>query len=258
MQRRAPWRPLRLASDIVATQLINLFLIFLPILMGLIVSFSLIKIDESKFAIRGVTSSYISAVALLFSLYGGLMAKEVWDKRTSLDNDIGTEISSLRSLLRITEAVDPNNDTQIRSEIYRYMDEIRKEEYEMRVSETNFIKAIPLQSLYNLVIQDGVINDSSVKSAFLNSLEKLRSARIDRLLTELDAISNEKLAVLFLFGFLTQVAIGLAHVGHSRVVFVTIMLFSLGFSGSIFTLLRFDDVYRTGDLISKIPLKNVK
>ncbi len=50
----------------------------------------------------------------------------------------------------------------------------------------------------------------------------------------------------------------MAHVGHSRVVFVTVMLFSLGFSGSIFTLLRFDDVYRTGDLISKMPLKNVK
>ncbi len=63
---------------------------------------------------------------------------------------------------------------------------------------------------------------------------------------------------LFLFGFLTQVAIALAHAGTSRAILASVMLFSVAFSGSIFVLFEFDDPYQMGQLFSIKPFTDVE
>ncbi len=232
--------------------------VYLPMFLGVGVCTAFWLLDRSPVSVRGVSPSYISAVALLFSLYGGLMAKEAWDKLSRIEVIITTETNALRSMLRIAEAVDPFGRFDIDRKVTRYVSEVREKEYNINVTEENLLKSKSLQYLYNMVAREDVFPDSVLKSHFLSSVETLHSARLERLSLQMHRISVTKVFILFLFGFLTQVAIALTHAGNSHAILASVMLFSIAFSGSIFVLFEFDDPYEMGQLLSIKPFTDVE
>ncbi len=186
------------------------------------------------------------------------MAKEAWDKLSRIEVIITTETNALRSMLRVAEAVDPFGRFDIDRKVTRYVSEVREKEYNINVTEENLLKSKSLQYLYNMVAREDVFPDSVLKSHFLSSVETLHSARLERLSLQMHRISVTKVFILFLFGFLTQVAIALTHAGNSHAILASVMLFSIAFSGSIFVLFEFDDPYEMGQLLSIKPFTDVE
>jgi len=234
------------------------YIVYLPLLLGVGVCIFFWILDRTPLLARGVSPSYISAVALLFSLYGGLMAKEVWDKLSRIEVITSAETNALRSMLRLSEAVDPYGRFDIDRKVTRYVNEVREKEYNIQANEESLLKSKSLQYLYNMVAREDVFPDDVIKSHFLSAVEALHSARLERISLQLHHISETKLAILFLFGFLTQIAIALTHAGHRGAILSSVMLFSIAFSGSIYVLLEFDDPYQISRLLSVKPVSGVE
>ena len=146
------------------------YMVYLPVVLGVGVCIVFWLLDRSAFSVRGVSPSYISAVALLFSLYGGLMAKEVWGKLSRIEVIITTETSALRSMLRVAEAVDPYGRFDIDRKVTRYVNEVLEKEYNINATEESSLKSKSLQYLCNMVAREDVFPDSVLKYHFLSSV----------------------------------------------------------------------------------------
>ena len=87
----------------------KLALTLLPLLLGVVVSVGFLNLDKTRFAVTGVSPSYITTVAILFGLYASLLATEVWQKmeRTAALNR--TEVSALGSVVEIAEGLHPQD-----------------------------------------------------------------------------------------------------------------------------------------------------
>ena len=104
-----------------------LYLGALPLLMGVVTVFLFIRIDNSRFQVRGIVGPYFAALALLFGLFSSLTASDVWQRIGKANTLICAEVNSLSSLLRLSETLGSNS-IKIKAAISDYVNEIQQSE----------------------------------------------------------------------------------------------------------------------------------
>ena len=143
----------------------------------------------------------------------------------------------LRSLLRFSETFEENLGLQIRESVYSYKESTMKNEFEPTQYFTYKIPQSPLIKIFNVISKDSSFkNENPFFQSFMKSIDEVRIARYDRLFLKDNHISKLKYALLFVFGILTQLAIAAVHRSSASVLFFTVMLFSVGFSVTIFVI----------------------
>ena len=217
--------------------LITACIIAIPLVTGLatylLFSKSSYLADESKL----ISPSFFMILAVLFSLFGNLLATEMWNNINQTNQDIRKEVSNLRSLLRFSETMDENLSRQIQSAVYAYKDSAMKKEFEPQNYFTTTIPQSPLIKIFNVISKDtNLKSDNPFFQSFMKSIDEIRTARYDRLFLKDNHISKLKYALLFVFGILTQLAIAAVHRSSKPVLFFTVMLFSVGFSVTAFVI----------------------
>jgi hypothetical protein len=250
--------PLTFLCGLWGAVMIGYVLVGLPILMGVAVVGVIDLLDRTRFPVRGVSPSYFAAVALLFGLFASLAATDAWQRTNKTTLALATEVSELRSLLRIAETQPQEQDT-IRTAVKAYVAELRERELNMQGQGDTLAPPPPaLHKLYLIGSQAKAFQgNASVNSAYLASLEAVRAARVQRLELGKNQIPVRHFAVLLLMGLLTQIAIGFSHGGNRVATAYTVMLFSLAFSAAIYFIEAFDDPYRAGYAASMSKLAEV-
>jgi hypothetical protein len=97
-----------------------------------------------------------------------------------------------------------------------------------------------------------------MQNAFYTELESVREAWFERRELRKQHIPSTKIAVLFLFGFFTQLAIAFSHIGNNNATRATVMLFSLAFATSIALLAYIDNPHQTSYLVGTGVLDDIR
>ena len=223
-------------------------------LMGIAVCFSCLWLDKSRHQIRGVAPAYISAVALLFGLYSTVLTNNVWHKLSSFEQTIIQHETALRSVLRLIRSYDPANKSGIESAVYRYLADVQMTEFTSKATAMQLFARQPFGELYKLVVGEDLVKDAVVKSHLLSELESARRSRIERIELQKRCFSCREIAILFVFGLMTQCAIALSHAGQDKAMFASVALFSVAFTASIYVLTVFDSPSETLAIMAKMPL----
>lgn len=227
----------------------NLILVLAPIVAGISVCYGFRLLDNSRFAVKGVVGPYFAAIALLFGLFASLIATELWQRVAHANRTVETEMNALRSLLRLDEAFHPAGG-HIRPQVNAYLASLANDLSPSRTPTTEEDSFDAIRKLYAVAAApDAFRGNVGALSAYLQSLETVRSSRIERLAERNRRISPEKFIVLFIFGVLTQIAIGLCHAGQPRALAAAVMLFSIAFSVAVGILGLLDDPYKGTHLI---------
>ena len=237
---------------------LTVILLILPIILGGLVCYGFSIVDNSRWAVRGVAGPYFAAVALLFGLFGSLITSEAWQKAGRFNTLVITEISSLRALLRIADAVSPAA-TSVRGAVAKYLEDVGRSEFAPSRPESSVPEVLAsINEFYGFARDPGHFRDEpAFASEFLDEVERIRAARFERLEIRKSHIPWEKFAILFVFGLLTQISIALCHAGNPRAIVATVMLFSLAFSVTVGTISVIDDPF-SAHLINAAVLGDVK
>lgn len=208
----------------------QLFFLY-PMLAGVLITIGALKLDQTRFAVRGVVGPYFTALVLLFGLFASLTAGDVWQRVGRANTLVATAVNSLRSLLRLAEAVGPQAAADAGT-VRQYATEVERQEFAHSAAEApNATTFESLRVLYRIAVDPAACSaDPQAQAQFLASLESVRSARFGRLALRKSQLDPGKLKILFLFGLLTQIAIALCHAGNTRALGTTVMLFSIAFS----------------------------
>ncbi len=215
----------------------KLALTLLPLVLGGIVSAGSLYLDTTRFAVTGVSPSYITVIALLFGLFASLMATEVWQKSARIVELSGMEVSALESAVGIAEGLNPS-DRSVRAAANAELRTIgdRANAAAADVSER------PVQALYAIAGNSAFFaGNTAANATFYRSVDNVHAAHSERIGLQKSRIGPAKLFSLLLFGCLTQLVIAISHAGKGRSLAVAVMLFSIAFSASIGVLELMDE-----------------
>lgn len=212
-------------------------------------------LDQSRFQVRGIVAPFFVALAIIFALFASLLASEVWHKAGLIKIEMTKEVSALRSIHRLATALQLQNDL-VKDKLENYVQALISEQAarsrsDINGKESNERKAsAALDDLYHVAVSsERVRSNAPINTIFLTELVKLRDARLQRISLEDSRAAPIKIAALLLFGFITQLAIGLCHSGNTRAAYWSIGLFSIGFSLAVGIITWFDKPVNASHLV---------
>ena len=240
------------ASDLPLAWQISVTLV--PLGLGATVCVAFHFLDRNRFTVRGVVGPYFAALALLFGLYASLIANEVWQRTTRINDLLDAEVSALQTLALIGLSVTPS-DARVPQAIQAYVDALVASD-RRGSPDPGALSTLqePLQRLYLVVVDaDFFKGHSSQNSSFMTALENLRSSHLQRSKLRSQPHDGAKLASLLIFGLLTQIAIAFCHAGNPRAISTSVMLFSAGFSVAVGVMELLDTAIRFAEPAGVIP-----
>lgn len=234
---------------------VDLFFSAIPLITWLLISILLKSLDASRFQVRGFVAPYFASIAIIFALFSSLLATEVWQKASAIKSEVTKEVSGLRSLYRLTEALETPKelvadklDAYVRSIVSKELAISRNDS--SKEADSDLLISNILVDLYKFGISaENFGGNSAINMVFLNELSKVRDAHLQRNALEHSSFAVVKLAALLMFGILTQTAVGLSHNGNARASFWSIGLFSLAFSLSVMLITLIDKPFGASHLL---------
>jgi MFS family permease len=213
----------------------NLGFIVLPLLLGGLVCLAFHYLDGSRFAVKEVVGPYFVAVSIVFALYASLVTTEMWQKVSLARGTLRAEFAALQSMALMASQLDPPA-PEVRDMARDYWSEVLSREGDRSVSDGMAY----LRQLYAFASKTERFQRGGSQAAFYSALESVHAARLEHNVLKTGRLAPVKLFSLLLFGFLTQIGIALVHAGKRRAIFVTVMLFSIAFAGSVGIIELFD------------------
>ena len=229
------------------------------LLTGYLVIRSMTYYSRKENSARNISPSYFAAIALLFALFASLVFSEVWSRISRINQLILIQANALRGILRISEnqsgAALPYR--QAVADYIRTISEMDKQGHSAANKDSDFSNRT-FQPLYALATNSALFDsDPVLHQAILEKTDELRNAWFERKELLKQRILPEKLLVLFLMGFFTQISIAFSHLGNDRAMRDTVWLFTLAFFTALALLVCIDDTALSSHFISLAALKDV-
>jgi MFS family permease len=226
----------------------------LPLLLGAGVCIAFFYMDRSRFAVRGVVGPYFAALALLFGLFASLMANEVWQKTSRVNDLLDTQVSALQSLSAISQSIAPG-DERVPQAVRAFTEGLLATDRDPpNPSQPPAAVRASLQQLYAIGADTALFSGHAPQnSSYMSALETLRMSYLERSTLRHQSHDSAKLVSLLIFGFLTQIAIAFCHAGNQRAISASVMLFSVGFSVAVAVMALLDGAIRYADAAGVIP-----
>lgn len=180
----------------------------------------------------------------MFALFASLLFSELWIKHSKINELMVEQATALRALLRLTEPLGESS-AKINAAVNRYIQKIKEEEisdvklrdkidYSYR-KET--FSSATVKELYSLAADTELFQQNiALQTAFLGKLEDLRHSWFERKELKKSQILPQKIFLLFIFGFFTQLAIAISHDNY-QAMRDSELIFSAAFAAAISILL---------------------
>ena len=221
----------------------RLLVCFLPLVSGFVV----LRLTSlySKFSATGISGGLIDAVAVVFALFASLLFSELWMKHSRINDLMVEQATALRALLRLAEPLGESS-VKIHAAVNSYIQKIKEEEIsDVKLRDDSddayrkeTFSSATVKELYGLAADTKLFQHNiAVQTAFLGKLEDLRRAWFARKELKKSQILPEKILLLFIFGFFTQLAIAISHVDNYKAMRDSELIFSAAFAAAISILL---------------------
>lgn len=238
----------------------------LPILMGIAVIIGMQKYSDWKHSPRSVSPSYFASVALLFALFLSLIFSEVWNKVSKTNALMTEQANSMRALLRLTEPLGPDS-IRVANAVNNYIQKLKEQEVNDDMLGGEGYNNYKVQSFSKQTFQEYYLIAADEKyfaghpvmqQAFYTELENIRQSWFERRELRKQHIPTSKIAVLFIFGLFTQIAIAFSHIGNKNALRATTILFSMAFAFAIALLAYIDNPHQTSYLVHIDVLNDIR
>lgn len=210
-----------------------LFLFLLPLATGAATVFIVSRTEGTRLEIRGLVGPFFVSVSFIFGLLVSLVTSDVWQSISRANLLVSQEAAALRAVLHLADAdrtgeatkrVRPLVDAFVRFELTHKNADLLSHGDDVRQLEE------ASRGLHQFVGDPSSFGgDSVLRSNMISKLEAVREMRFQRLAVTTDRVASAKLALLFVTGFLTQIAICMVHAGNLRPMIAAMSLFSLSF-----------------------------
>jgi hypothetical protein len=211
-----------------------LTVILLPVLAAILVIKGVNWYSTKSFSPLGVSPSYFTSIALLFALFSSLVFGELWIRVSKVNDTLLLQANSLRGILRITET-DPTLQPLYADKVKQFIQEAIKNENRLinalsTDDKMSFLSNKIIAPLYKPTADTALFKKrSEIQHILFQHLETLRMNWFTRYELINQRILPEKMIVLLLMGFFTQVAVAFSHIGNKKAVRDTVILFTLAF-----------------------------
>jgi hypothetical protein len=177
---------------------------------------------------KGLAAPFINAIAVIFALFGGFVAGDVWERSNDAGRLVQGEVDGLLALVDISTAAS-SDATALRGHIRAYAQSVVKNEWpRMEEGEGAAETEAELAQLLRDSLGSGLASDISpaVERALIDTVLKVRATRSERLSLAADRTAEFKWTTLLLLSLLTQFAIVLVHLDRPRPQIVALAVFS--------------------------------
>lgn len=173
---------------------------------------------------RGVVAPFFTSVAVLFSLLFGFLANDVWERNRRGHRAVAVEHEALvtvHALGRVTGA-----SAALDEAVRAYVDAAVMKEWTAMARQQAAPEAG--QALDILLIAAASAGAApNIERALIDSVQRVRAARAERLLLSLQAPEELRWATALLLALITQICIAAVHLDKARPQAAALVLFTL-------------------------------
>ena len=194
-------------------------------------------------ACKGVVGPYFNAIAIVFGLYAALMASDAWQKDSQARRVVSNEVNAAWMISQTARALDVS--AYVLPKLKAYVELSGNEREGSRTINADRDKTEKaFAELLNALAHAPNLG-SATRALLISESHTMMRAHDDRAyLADRETMPYKRLAII-IFGFLTQIAIMLVHVGYRRATRVSVALFTVTFSACLMFAAIFDSPFKT-------------
>jgi hypothetical protein len=205
-----------------------------------------------------IEPAVIGAVAILFGLFAAFLANDIWNRNQIAIQSVAQEGDAIRTLARYTEGMPQAYNDQMRTALTDYAKTVIEKDWPMMLDGKRSTELLGKVRVISALIVSGDIGKSAgptIQGRMLDSFTTIREARQTRVQLAEARTLSAKWYALYLFGLLTQLAIGFAHVHRPREQLIAQSIFGMAFAACVTILIANEFPYSRINPISSEPLQ---
>ena len=179
-------------------------------------------------ALAGVVAPFFGSVAILFALFTGFLANDIWERQRQASRAVLAERDALLAMGTLSIAT-VSDMVPIRAALRAYVEAVTGQEWAKMTDQGEAPEAeAALAEVLRQVADPRITAEAgaAAHSALLNLALRLRTARNDRLAISGAEYDAEKWAAVLALAVFTQLALGLVHLERPRAQAAALGLFT--------------------------------
>lgn len=205
----------------------------------------------------GAEPAVIGMVSLLFGLFGAFLANDIWTRNQAAAHAVVEEGDAIRQLARLSEGMDKNSEL-MREALSDYVKTVIAKDWPLMQSGSRSLEILPkVRAISNHIISGPIAQSvgPAVQGKMLDAYQQLREKRQVRVGLAEGRNFTIKWHALFVFAFLTQVAIVITHLTKPRAMLLAQLVFATALSVCLAILVTNEFPFSHLNPISPEPLQ---
>ena len=239
-------------------------LVFLAVYLiagGIYLVVTRLAIEERARAFKAISPGLLPPMGILFGLLAGFIAADAWRDYDQARIAVATEASALRAVVLLAETLPEEEKTRIRSLINLHIEEVVNQDWPAMAQRQATLSTSPkalLKALhYTLALKPADENQRAAQLKIVDSLQKAKASRIQRIVVSQSAVSSVAWVVILLQGFCTLVAIAMVHSDNRLTCAIALTLFATGIALCVLLIASFGRPFSSDISVSPDILKQV-
>lgn len=205
----------------------------------------------------GAEPAVIGMVSLLFGLFGAFLANDIWTRNQAASHAVVEEGDAIRQLARLSEGMDKNSEL-MRETLADYVKTVIAKDWPLMQAGSRSLEILPkVRAISNHIISGPIAQTvgPAVQGKMLDAYQQLREKRQVRVGLAESRNFTIKWHAIFVFAFLTQVAIVITHLTKPRAMLLAQLVFATALSVCLAILVTNEFPFSPLNPISPEPLQ---
>jgi hypothetical protein len=195
---------------------------------------------------------------VLFGLFGAFLANDIWSRNQLAHHAVIEEADAIRTLARLSEGMRSESDA-MRDSLADYARTVIEKDWPLMQQGKRSLEILAkVRAISNLIISGPLAKDVSpaVQAKLLDTYMQLREKRQARVQLAESRSFTIKWHALFVFAFLTQVAITITHLLKPKAMLLAQLVFATALSVCLSILVTNEFAFSPLNPISPAPLES--
>jgi hypothetical protein len=225
-----------------------------------------LAVGERARVFKAIVPSCLSPLGAVFALLLVFSAEPVWTNFTHAKQAVAAEASGLRDALILARGMPPETEAHIRTLIGTYVAQSATIEWPAMASnritiETNNVCGCSSELLTALEYMRGLKLQEDAQRRdqrdIIGALEKVRSARRERIVISEDDVSTSRFTAIVVIGLCLLIWVGLVHADNRKALGIAMTIFATVISMSTLLIVSYSSPFSGGHAVSPRILEEV-
>jgi hypothetical protein len=222
---------------------------------------TVLAVGERARSFKSVSHSLLPTLGIIFGLFVGFTAAQVWNDTERADAVVNREASALNSVVILAASFRAESEMRVRALIRRYIEEAATQEWPMmaRGTATLRIASSPLVEALQLTLAQvpSSPGEQTAQREIAAALGSAFDARRQRIIISQSQVNLTKWLCLILQGACVLLAIAMVHSDNRLASIITMGMFATGAAACVLLILAHDRPFTGGISIQPGPLLQV-